>query len=359
MDGTRKVVLSVDYEIFGNGTGDVMQHIVRPTEAMAAICERYRAPLTVFFEAEEYAAFVRYEKELTALLGYNPAETIRSQLVSLLKRGHDVQLHLHPEWYGATLANGRWQLNMEKRAVDDLFETQEEVTSYIAERKALVDEIIAEVHPEREVTVYRAGAFTAQPGGKLLLALEKNGILIDSSVVKGLKGVRPGGLDYRNAPCAKGPWRVKDNVAVENSEGGVWEFPVYAEMGRRFHQLTFGRLKAKFSRNVPKERQKQMMNDFGINRKNPVRLINFLLQPTPIKLDFHNLSAGKFLQFAKAAPASKRDAPDVVVSIGHTKEHVDDAWFERIVRGVAQDPKLRIVSFDEVAQGVCAGTASG
>jgi hypothetical protein len=345
----RLIILSLDYEIFGNGSGDVLQHVVRPAAAMAAACERHGVPLTIFFEAEEFLAFQRHSKPLSTALGYNPAEAIQSQLISLVRAGHDVQLHLHPEWHGAKFENGRWLLQPEKRAVDQLFETQAEVTAYIAERKGLVEEILAKAGSPRKVRVYRAGAFTAQPGCKLLAALAQNEMWIDSSVVKGLYGPAHRGLDYRQAPSAKGPWRVKEDVAVEDTAGQIWEFPIYSVMGRRFHQVTFGRLRAKFSKNVPKERQRQMMDQLGIDRRNPFKLLKFLWQPVPLKLDFHNLKAAKFLRWVKAAPSPEPGLPDVVVSIGHTKEHMDDHNFELLLEALADDSTLQVTTFDALA----------
>src|SRR5881397_2674327 len=97
----RYLILSVDYEIFGDGSGDVRQDVTGPTERMARLCQRFGLPLTVFFEVEEYLAFDRYSEQLRKATGYDPAALMREQAVSLIQQGHDVQLHLHPEWQGA------------------------------------------------------------------------------------------------------------------------------------------------------------------------------------------------------------------------------------------------------------------
>ena len=183
----RHVVVSVDYEIFGNGEGDVRQHVVDPTERMAKLCEKYGAVLTVFFEVEEYLAFEKYREALVKQLGYDPAALIRAQIIDLAKRGHDIQLHLHPELHRADYKNGKWILQRDKMTVDSLFATQEETDKFIAARQAAIEDMLAEAGgKQQKVTVYRAGAFSAQPGKKLLPALAKNGFVIDSSVVKGL-----------------------------------------------------------------------------------------------------------------------------------------------------------------------------
>src|SRR4051812_41410630 len=140
----RHMVVSVDYEIFGNGEGDVRQHTVDPTERMARLCEKYGGPLTVFFEVEEYLAFEKFRDALVKTLGYDPATLIRQQIIALAKAGHDIQLHLHPQWHRADFKNGKWVLDREKNTVDSLFQTQEETTNYIADRKAVIEKMLAE-----------------------------------------------------------------------------------------------------------------------------------------------------------------------------------------------------------------------
>jgi hypothetical protein len=347
----RHVVLSVDYEIFGNGEGDVRQHVVDPTERMARLCEKYGAPLTVFFEVEEYLAFEKFREALVAQLGYDPAALIRQQIIDLAKRGHDIQLHLHPQWHRADYKNGKWILELDKMTVDSLFETQEETDRFIAERKAVIEKMLAEAGRQEKVTVYRAGAFSAQPGRKLLPALAKNGFVIDSSVVKGLVQTKGygSGLDYRTAPSAKEPWRVSRDVIEVDAAGPIWEVPIYSKMGRRFQQLTVRRLRAKFSKNIPKAQKSDMVQKLGV-KKDPVSILKFLAQPVPIKLDFHNQPPHTLVNWIKSSPPAEKGGLDVVVLIGHTKEHTDDAAFEKFLALAKAAPGLKVSGFGEIAQ---------
>ena len=347
----RHVVLSVDYEIFGNAEGDVRQHVIDPTERMARLCEKYGAPLTVFFEVEEYLAFEKFREALSKQLGYDPAALIRQQIIGLAKRGHDIQLHLHPQWHRADYQNGKWILERDKMTVDSLFETQDETDKFIAARKAVIETMLAEAGGKQQtVTVYRAGAFSAQPGKKLLPALAKNGFVIDSSVVKGL--VQPkgygSGLDYRTAPSAKEPWRVSRDVIEVDAEGPIWEVPIYSRMRRRYQQITVRRLRAKFSKNIPKAQRADMVQKLGV-KKNPVSVLKFLAQPVPIKLDFHNQSSRTLVNWIKSAPAAEKGGLDVVVLIGHTKEHTDDAAFDKFLALAQAAGGLKISGFGEIA----------
>jgi hypothetical protein len=53
-DRIRKLILSVDYEIFGNGSGDVRQHVIEPVRQHAP-----RSPLFSDFDVRRWTLSVR------------------------------------------------------------------------------------------------------------------------------------------------------------------------------------------------------------------------------------------------------------------------------------------------------------
>ena len=177
----------------------------------------------------------------------------------------------------------------------------------------MIDDLVASVGRQEKVIAYRAGAFSAQPGHRLLPALAANGIVIDSSVVAGMKRTLGNHtLDYRAAPAARRHWRVQDDVSREAPQGIVSELPIYSRMGRRFSQITWRRMRAKFSKNVPKEKQKELMGQLGV-RRNPAKFLQFLFEPVPIKLDFHNQSAGQMTRWVRSAPPPPEGDLDVLI----------------------------------------------
>jgi hypothetical protein len=346
----RQIILSVDHEIFGNGTGDVRKHMTEPGELMARACEKHGMPLTVFFEVEEYMAFGRERESLMAALGYDPEQEVRAQAVDFVKRGHDLQLHVHPEWVGSTFENDAWLLRPDKRTVDSLFETVDATTEYIRTRKAVVDGIWEEAGSDKRVTAFRAGAFCAQPGGKLLPALAANGIFVDSSLVKGLtRDDEHVHLDFRAAPSGRRHWQVTQDVACEDRAGEVLELPIYSRMGRRIQQMTPRRLMAKFSKSVPMAKQREMVSQLGMGRS-PASVARFLAKPFPIKLDFHNMSARQMLRWIRNAPPAPDGDMDVIMLIGHSKEHRDHANFEAFLAGLAAEPSLEVISLNDFSE---------
>src|SRR5690606_16462543 len=355
----RALVLSVDYEVFGNGTGDSRKHITEPAERMARVCEQFGMPLTIFFEVEEYLAFDRERDHLLVHLGYDPAREIRDQIRELAKRGHDIQLHIHPEWVDCQFANGQWQLRPERSSVDSLFDSVEETTTYIRQRKQVIDDLLASAGSNQRVSAYRAGAFCAQPGRRLLPALEASGIVIESSVEKGMhRRDAVAQLDVSAAPEGRPYWRVREDVPIDNPAGQVIELPIFSRMRRRVHQLTPKRLLAKFSGHVPREKQRELVNRLGIGRT-PASIFRFLRQRLPIKLDFHNMTPGELLRWIRSAPTPPPGHLDILVLSGHTKEHRDDGDFMRFLAKVSKDPNLEVISMTEAARRILSQARHG
>lgn len=46
----RQILLTVDHEIFGNGAGDVRQHVTEPTEHIAVAYQKHGMLLNVFLK---------------------------------------------------------------------------------------------------------------------------------------------------------------------------------------------------------------------------------------------------------------------------------------------------------------------
>jgi hypothetical protein len=339
----KHLILSVDYELFGNGTGDVYKHVVNPASRIARLGQNHGIPFTFFFEIEEYLKHKEYTDDLNENLGYDPARIMEDQVKSLISNNHDVQLHIHPQWFDAKYKNSRWVLHEDQISINNLFKEQEEVDNYIASRKAILEQIIEKGKPRRKIKAFRAGGFCAQPGEKLISALARNNILIECSVVRGL--YQPPNIDYRQVYSLRSYWPVKNDVCKEDHSGVVYEVPIYSLMRRRFHQLTLTRLKAKFSSNVPKIRKKELLEHFDINW-NPIRIMKFLCQAVPIKLDFNNLEPRTLIKWITNAKQINEDEElNLFVLIGHTKEQINDNKLNRFLELVSKDPNLKVITF--------------
>ena len=225
-----QVILTVDYERWGNGTGDFKEIVYEPTEIMLDSCERVGAKLTIFAELGHYWAMLNsglseFDRDINLF---------ESQLQDAILRGHDVQLHLHPQWIGAHY-DGIWQLDFSKWACSEL--SFEEIFSLLKKGKFDLENLLKPIRNDYVCNVFRAGGWCATPSQSLVKALIGNDFIIDSSVAKGvvLKS-NVSHVDYSNAYSNVRPWLInEDDINKSSSSGRLIEYPIFSS--RKFLPL--------------------------------------------------------------------------------------------------------------------------
>ena len=233
------LILTVDYELFGNGSGCPAKCVIAPTERILSIASRYSTPVTLFVEALEFMA-MEGERATSA-----DADAVKAQIRSAVRSGHDVQLHLHPQWVNASFGtNHRWALDLEKWRIGDL--KVNEVAQLLASGKAWLETVLRPVESNYACYAFRAGGWCIQPSLLVLQALNELDFRVDSTVAPGLRDARRGAwFDFRAAP-RKPCWRVAQDVCQE-SRTGIWEIPIVVA---RVSAIDHGRalLRRKWSR---------------------------------------------------------------------------------------------------------------
>ena len=229
------LLLTADYEIFGNGTGDVRCCLINPTEHLLNLCDKYGARLTLFFEVCEYWAFQRAEAEgkLDGLC--RPSVEMEFQSKKALKRGHDVQLHIHPQWLGAAMEDGYWKLNFNWWRVPDVphgIGTMDDLFSLrglLWKGKETLEQMLRTVKKDYECLAFRAGACCVQPEEKVLQAMRDVGLQVDSSLYYGGYSDRqPTVYDFRDVLDGPFPFRVGTSFKDKVESGGVLEVPIFS-----------------------------------------------------------------------------------------------------------------------------------
>ncbi|MFB6257932.1 MAG: hypothetical protein ABEH38_04500 [Flavobacteriales bacterium] len=104
--------LTCDHEVFGDGSGSIERCMIRPAERMMELCEKHGTRLTFFFDVCEYWAFREVQERNGFENGERPADRLEEHLKDIVRRGHDVQLHFHPQWLRAEYSGGgEWRLD--------------------------------------------------------------------------------------------------------------------------------------------------------------------------------------------------------------------------------------------------------
>ena len=224
------LILTVDYELFGNGSGCPLKCVVAPTERILSIAERFSAPVTLFVEALEYMAMEREPATCAQ------AEAVKEHVQSALKRGHDVQLHLHPQWVNASYSDeGRWVVDVRRWRLGDL--EAGEIQRLLASSKAWLETLARAIRSDYVCNAFRAGAWCIQPSRAVLEALKVLGFRLDSTVAPGLRNAALGDwYDFRGTPPSPF-WRVTQDVCVQ-SETGIWEVPIAVSRLSSIHHAT-------------------------------------------------------------------------------------------------------------------------
>lgn len=211
---TPHLILTVDYELFGNGSGCIETCVLSPANRMMQIAERVGAPITFFVEALEFMALADQQNDQRAQI----------QMRNALQKGHDVQLHLHPQWMNAVCdANGSWILDMSRWRIGDL--NDHEVHSIIQQGKIWIENEIACNVPNYRCVSFRAGGWCIQPSERTVCALRDSGFLVDSTVAPGQWRSGQGEWsDFRDVPDMP-VWKCFDNVC-QAAPSGLWEIPI-------------------------------------------------------------------------------------------------------------------------------------
>jgi hypothetical protein len=221
-----KSIFTLDYEIHGNGEGCPYALMVEPTDRMLEQFEEYGAKLTILADVAEILKFKEYAEEHKRD-DYHYGKIIE-QLRDAIRRGHDVQLHVHAAYFNARYEQGRWQQDWSEYNFAGL--SLDRIKQIVKLGKEFLESVLQPVDPKYKCFVFRAANWSVSPSRNVVRALVENGIKIDTSV---FKYGRRGGLvefDYSNAYSNLVPWRAdEDDICAHSESSQLMEFPIYSE----------------------------------------------------------------------------------------------------------------------------------
>lgn len=302
-------LFTLDYEIYGNGEGALQQLVWQPANELQRVFEVAAAKLVVFVEAAEL--------ETIEIAGSDPAiHDVKNQLRELHRRGHEIALHLHPQWCNAKYRQGQWELD---NAEYNLCVLPPARIEYIVDR-AIVWLRNTLDDPDYAPVSFRAGNWLFQPTGAVAQVLAAKGVKVDSSVFKG--GLqRRHRLDYRAARRNGWHWRFRDEVNDPDANGAMLELPIYTEMVPFWHMLTGKRIAMQKAYVAV---QKRNQSDHSTQRAGSFR--DYLRLRYPMKFDFCRMTLAELTAMVERVLREDAQTPSVfkpMVAIGHTKDPVD------------------------------------
>ena len=171
------IYITLDYELFfGTKSGSVDNCIIKPTEALLKIVEPYDIKF-VFFVDVGYLVKLEEHKEQYSELQDDYLK-ITSQIKYLAKKGHGIELHIHPHWEDSYYDGNDWAFDTSRYKLADF--SSEKIERIVTKYTKSLTRISGQT-PK----AYRAGGWSAQPFKEIGKALKANDIYIDSTVFPG------------------------------------------------------------------------------------------------------------------------------------------------------------------------------
>jgi len=315
------LIFTLDYEIHGNGDGSPYDLIVEPTYRLLNLLEKYDAKLTIMADVAEILCFKNFYEETGTDLFY--FKEIVIQLQSAIKRGHDVQLHIHSSYFKAKYNGKSWVQNWDEYNLASL--KYDRINEIIKTSKFFLEDILKPINSDYRCFVFRAANWSMMPTHHIYKVLVDNDILYDTSVYKG--GKQNGNVEYDYTNAYSNLYSYKANVFDINAEdinGDITEYPIYTEMRFFWSFITpiriFRMIRAKFHKHDSNIKKSLKFND-----KNPSQFsFNSFFKKSPWKLDINQSSGQQLINAMKRIrkqTITQSSSIDIVL-IGHSKTFI-------------------------------------
>ena len=189
---TIHLALVDDWELSGNGSGDIRQLQFEPMRRLSSIYNRLGIRGSFNAEVMQQITFRQHQapdNELKRL-----ADEWDDIVSETFRQGHDIQLHVHPQWHNAEYQNGRWKLTADWSILNY---SRDDALRMLRQAREYLENLLKGVDRNYRCVSFRSGAWCIAPSPHMLDLLVELGIVFDMSIVAGVKyDTRNIKLDY-------------------------------------------------------------------------------------------------------------------------------------------------------------------
>ena len=237
MKKEKHLLFTFDYELFlGERSGNVLDSVINPTQDILNLLEEYNIKAIFFVDTTWLIKLKELSETYPACK--NKLQLISSQIINIVKQGHDVFPHLHPHWMDAIYDPQKDEFNLQNIThyrINQL--NQEEIKNIFDSSIAILKEIIHYDFPDYKINGFRAGGWSIQPFEVFKESFQKHNIVYDFSVMP-LVYQFTDAQHFDFSTCIKSNiYRFSDKVEEQDDKGNFIEITsdiIYIEPWRKF-----------------------------------------------------------------------------------------------------------------------------
>ncbi len=371
MQPTIHLAFVDDWELRGDGSGDLHRLQISPMRELVRIYNAHGIRGSFNAEAMQQLTFRRFQGEHPELRAL--ADEWDAVVQETFRQGHDIQLHIHPQWRQAEFENGQWRLSGDWSILNHDPDVAYEMLSA---GKNYLESLLRSIDPSYRCVSFRSGAWCIAPSPFALNLLVRLGIVFDMSIVGGVSyHTRRVQLNYLNCEEAFLPYypMMTDARKVSNQQEAIICVPTNHFHESRIHlfQKHLGKLKQKIIKPAKANSaasksgsaqsyyqewaESESVSQLRRLQKNVLApyLTGKHLISDIAQLDYSLLSEMLSSIRKRARKTGLSEVP--IVLENHTKDIQDFSHIERFVKDVSRAPDIKCVTLSELARDLTNG----
>jgi len=357
------LALTDDWELRGNGSGDIEQIQFRAMRDLISVYESHGVKGTFNAEVMQQLTFRRLQDSHPQLKPL--ADAWDEHVRMAFTRGHDVQLHIHPQWSKVAFDNGRWILSGDWSLLN--YEPEASF-AMLSASKAYLEDLLRPLDPNYRCLSFRSGSSAIAPSPFVLGQLAELGLVFDMSIIQGMRvNTRNLQLDYTN--CEEGflPFypRMDDARKVSTKIEPIVCLPIFSfDLSRRrcaAEILAKVRAKTKSRDTNTDSYAAQEWDDVGRSSL-PAKVYDKVVQPCLKgkhivadigRLDFPSLR--EMLKAIRNAAHLSKQSELWVVLTNHSKYISDFSHIDRFLSEARKHDDVSFITLSTIAEQIRAG----
>jgi hypothetical protein len=367
MDPTIYLAFVDDWELSGTGAGDARELQFKPMRELVRIYNAHGVRGSFNAEMMQQLTFRKFEREHSELKAL--ADEWDAHVLETFRQGHDVQLHIHPQWSQAEYKDGEWHLSGDWSILN--YESEEAYRMMLAGKEYL-ESLLHTVDSRYRVVSFRSGSWCIAPSPHMLSLLVKLGIVFDMSIVGGVRyETKNINLDYTRCDEDFLPYYplMTDARKLSDKREPIISIPTNHFYGSRRqvfkHHLSkaVGKIKSRVATSRQTQKSSRSVEAYGQEwaQVGHASLVTRLYEKgiVPYLKGKHLISDMAQLDYAllremlasirrRARASGLTDVP--VILENHTKDIQDFSDIERFIADVSQAQDIKCVTLTKLAE---------